>query len=134
MQKQKVEVFMEQSKPQEHDVVSVADIVLSGSTASLGEEIDLLKKEIDELKKLVISHENELKQRKQITNTYVDAVLNKMEILKNIIKKNIGDDDTLFSQHLLIVESIEGQIKSTGKISDSQFKTLNDIYKKQKRV
>lgn len=113
--------------------ISLADIVLTGSTLSLGEEIDLLKKEIESLKKLVISHENELKQRKQITNTYVDAVLSKIEILKNIINENIGDD-TLFSQHLLIVDSIEDQIKSSGKISDAQFKILNDIYKKQKRV
>jgi len=100
----------------------------------LNNEINDIKKEIDELKKLVISHENELKQRKQITNTYVDAVLNKIEILKNMIKKNIGNEEEFISQHLIIVENIEEQIKQSGKISDKQFKTLNDIYKKQKRV
>ena len=93
-----------------------------------------VKGEISELKKLVISHENELKQRKQITNTYVDTVLSKIEILKNIIKKNIGDEEEFISQHLLMVESIEEQIKQTGKISDKQFNTLNEIYKKQKRL
>jgi len=100
----------------------------------LKKDLKEIKEDVDALKKIVISHENELKQRKQITNTYVDTVLNKIEILKNIIKENIGDEQEFISQHLLIVESIEEQIKQSGKISDSQFKTLNDIYKKQKRV
>ena len=89
---------------------------------------------IEELEKIVVSHENELNKRKQITNTYTDSVLSKIEILKNIIKKNLGDEEEFISQHLLIVESIEEQIKITGKISEKQFKTLNDIYKKQKRL
>jgi hypothetical protein len=61
-------------------------------------------------------------------------VLSKIEILKNIITKNIGDYDTFISPHLIEVQSIEEQIKQTGKISDKQFKTLNEIYLKQKRI
>ena len=124
-----VEVFMVQGDP----ILASADANMSDAQF-LNNEINDIKKEIDELKKLVISHENELKQRKQITNTYVDAVLNKIEILKNMIKKNIGNEEEFISQHLIIVENIEEQIKQSGKISDKQFKTLNDIYKKQKRV
>ena len=108
--------------------VSILDVEV------LKKQIDELKDDVDALKKIAISHENELKQRKQITNTYVDTVLNKIEILKNIIKKNIGNEEEFISPHLLEVESMEEQIKQSGKISDKQFKTLNDIYKKQKRV
>jgi hypothetical protein len=104
------------------------------SNESLKNLIDGLQQQFADLQKLVIAHENELKQNKQITNSYVDSILSKIEILKNIIKKNIGDEDEFISQHLLMVESIEEQIKTSGKISDAQFKTLNDIYKKQKRV
>ena len=100
----------------------------------LESEISDLKKEISELKKLVISHENLLNDRKKITNTYTDAILSKIDILKNIIKKNMGNTDEFVSQHLLVVESIEEQIKQTGKISDKQFRELNEIYLKQKRV
>lgn len=106
----------------------------SGLEVMVVAKLNELEKQIDDLQKLVVSHENELKQRKQITNSYTDAVLSKIDILKNIIKKNIGDDEEFISQHLLIVESIEEQIKKTGKISEKQFKTLNEIYKKQKRV
>lgn len=111
-------------------------LILSASSDvnQLKQEVVQLKVEIDELKKLVISHENELRERKNIKNNYVDTILSKIEILKNIIKENMGDDDTFISQHLILVQSIEEQIKSTGKISESQFKTLNDIYKKQKRL
>ncbi len=97
-------------------------------------EIDALKDEIKELRKLVLSHENELKERKSIKNNYSDTILSKIEILKNMIKKNMGDTEEFISQHLLIVENIEEQIKSTGKISDKQFKTLNEIFLKQKRA
>lgn len=108
--------------------------ILLFDIGQLKDDIKKLKDDIEELKKIVISHENELKQRKQITNTYVDSILSKIEILKNIIKKNIGNEEEFISPHLLEVESMEEQIKQTGKISDKQFKTLNDIYKKQKRV
>lgn len=101
---------------------------------SIGDEIEELKKEIHILKTMVISHENILNERKKITNTYVNAILSKILILKNIIKKNIGDSEEFISQHLIMVESIEQQINTTGKISDAQFKTLNVIYRKQKRV
>ena len=107
---------------------------LNISNENLKQLIDGLTAQVEDLQKLVISHDSELSKRKQITNTYVDAVLSKIEILKNIIKKNIGDEGEFISQHLLMVESIEEQIKSVGKISEKQFKTLNDIYKKQKRV
>jgi len=102
--------------------------------AELEKEIYTLKNEVDKLKNITISHENELNKRKQITNSYTDAILSKIEILKNIIKKNIGETEEFISQHLLLVESIESQIKQTGKISDKQFKILNDIYLKQKRI
>ena len=93
-----------------------------------------LRQEVDGLVKIVMVHENELKDRKVITNSYTDAVLSKIEILKNMITKNVGDADTFISPHLLEVQSIEEQIKQTGKISDKQFKTLNEIYLKQKRI
>lgn len=104
------------------------------STNSVVSELDELKKRVEILEKLVLGHEVTLKEKKTITNNYVDTILSKIEILKNIIKQNIGDDDEFISQHLILVESIEEQVKQTGKISDKQFKTLNDIYKKQKRV
>ena len=93
-----------------------------------------IRLDLDEVEKSVISHDNELKDRKVITNSYTDAVLSKIEILKNMITKNVGDADTFISPHLLEVQSIEEQIKQTGKISDKQFKTLNEIYLKQKRI
>ena len=97
-------------------------------------QIKMLKEEIALLKTLVLSHENELNSRKKITNNYTDAILSKIEILKNIITKNMGSSEDFISHHLLMVESIEEQIKQTGKISDKQFKELNEIYLKQKRI
>ena len=97
-------------------------------------QIDDLKVEVDALRKIVAMHERELADKKTISNTYIDAILSKIEILKNIINKNIGDSEEFISQHLIMVTSIEEQIKQTGKISDKQFKTLNEIYLKQKRV
>lgn len=93
-----------------------------------------LENRVKELEKLILAHENTLKENKIIKNTYIDTILSKIDILKNIIKKNVGDGDEFISQHLIMVESIEEHVKSTGKISDKQFKVLNDIYKKQQRV
>ena len=97
-------------------------------------QIKQLKLEISELKTLVLTHENQLNDRKKISNTYIDAILSKIDILKNIINTNMGNSEEFISQHLLMVESIEAQIKQTGKISDKQFKELNEIYLKQKRL
>lgn len=105
-----------------------------GTGMSNENEFDGLRKRIEELEKLVLAHENALKEKKTITNTYVDAILSKIEILKNIIQKDIGYNDDFISQHLIMVETIEDQVKSTGKISDKQFEMLNDIYKKQQRL
>lgn len=122
--------------PQIGDLNTIHAFAMAGGDAVsvLKTEIEHLKKELDELKKLVISHENELNDRKKIVNTYVDTILNKIEILKNIIKENIGNEETFISQHLIMVENIEAQIKLTGKISEAQFEILNEIYGKQKRV
>ena len=108
----------------------------TGYIASNGasvKELDELKIRVEILEKLVLGHEVTLKEKKIITNNYIDTILSKIEILKNIIKKNVGDEDFI-SQHLILVESIEEQVKNTGKISDKQFKMLNDMYKKEKRI
>lgn len=107
---------------------------LAPNSAVTPSEFEGLEKRVEELEKLVLAHENALKETKIITNTYVDTILSKIEILKNIIKKNVGDNDDFISPHLIMVETIEEQVKSTGKISDKQFKMLNDIYKKQQRL
>ena len=104
------------------------------SNIGISNEFENLEKRVKELEKLILAHENALKERKTITNDYVDTILSKIDILKNIIKKNIGDEEEFISQHLIMVENIEEQVKKTGKISDKQFKMLNDIYKKQKRI
>ena len=103
------------------------------SVSPVEKKLDDLKIRVEILEKLVLGHEVTLKEKKAITNNYVDTILSKIEILKNIIKKNVGDEDFI-SQHLILVESIEEQVKNTGKISDKQFKMLNDMYKKEKRI
>lgn len=113
-------------------VNSVSD--LTEQFIQLAEQTLKIREELNELRKLVVTHDAELKDRKVITNSYTDAVLSKIEILKNMIEKNIGDTEQFISPHLLEVKSIEEQIKQTGKISDKQFKTLNEIYLKQKRM
>ena len=120
----------------QNDSGSLADklIRLIEQVEKLTEVTLKIRLDVDEVQKSVISHDNELKDRKIITNSYTDAVLSKIEILKNMITKNVGDADTFISPHLLEVQSIEEQIKQTGKISDKQFKTLNEIYLKQKRI
>ncbi len=90
--------------------------------------------EIQEIQKSLISHENELKERKNITNNYIDSIISKIGILKNLIQKNIGDTEQFISPNLIEVQGIEEQIKQTGKISDKQFEILNKIYLKQKRI
>lgn len=99
--------------------------------SSLEVQIHEILQKIDSHQRLLIEHQTQLNERRQITKTYVDVVLSKIEILKNIIRENVGDDE-LISHDMLRVEQIENQIKTTGKISDSQFKLLNDIYKQQK--
>lgn len=111
---------------------SVSD--LTKQVIQLAEQTLKIEEELKELRKVVIIHDTELNDRKVITNNYIDAIFSKIEILKNMIKKNIGDADQFISPHLLEVQSIEEQIKQTGKISDKQFKTLNEIYLKQKRI
>jgi hypothetical protein len=109
-------------------------IELTTNVIELTKLVTQIRQDVNEIQKTIVIHENELNQRKTITNNYTDAVLSKIEILKNIITKNIGDYDTFISPHLIEVQSIEEQIKQTGKISDKQFKTLNEIYLKQKRI
>lgn len=107
---------------------------LTELVGKLTDSVLIIKQDVAELQKAIILHDNELKERKVITNKYTDAILSKIEMLKNMIKQNVGDTEVFISPHLLEVEGIEEQIKSTGKISDKQFKTLNDIYLKQKRL
>lgn len=71
---------------------------------------------------------------KKVSNSYANTVLSKIEILKHIIISNIGNSDQFISSDLINVESIETQIKETGKISENQFTQLNEIYMKQKRI
>lgn len=107
---------------------------IDNKLSDLESHVKRLQNELDGVRQLVISHENDLKERKSITNTYVDTIMSKIDILKNIIRESIGEEEEFISQHMILVESIEQQIKTTGKISDKQFKLLNDIYLKQKRL
>lgn len=99
----------------------------------LAKQNSKLSAELDILKNIVIGHESMLKENKVIKNTYIDTVMSKIEILKNIINENMDNED-LISQHLLMVETIEKQIKQSGKISTKQFDELNTIYKAQKNM
>ena len=68
--------------------------------------------------------------KNQSTNDFVQMVLNKIEILKNMIKSQFGGDNP-FSMYLLKVEAIEQSIKSTNTVTSSQLAELNEIYKLQ---
>ena len=65
---------------------------------------------------------------KKVEDSFVQMVLNRIEILKNIIKKEMDDAD-LFSMNLTAVESIEKDIRDSGSVSQAQMKKLNEIYK-----
>ena len=97
-------------------------------------DIDTIKISIDSLNNVVVSHESKM-DNKNITDSYVEMILNKIDILKQLIKKNIGDSsEELLSPHLNMVEAIENQIITTNTASETQLNQLNIIYNKQKRI
>jgi hypothetical protein len=62
-------------------------------------------------------------------NTFVDVVLNRIEILKNIIKSKMGKpEDELFSFNLTTVESIEEEIRQNNTVTRGNLEKLNKIY------
>lgn len=92
-----------------------------------------VKNSLDNINKTIVEYQSNL-DKKQVVPSYTDTILSKINILKNIIKVNIGDPDEFISPDLITVEQIENQIKNTGKISNSQFQLLNSIYRTQKSI
>jgi len=90
---------------------------------SIENEIETLDFRIDRLEK------NGNVPKNKSANTFVDVVLNRIEILKNIIKSKMGKpEDELFSFNLTTVESIEEEIRQNNTVTRGNLEKLNKIY------
>lgn len=70
---------------------------------------------------------------KPLENSFVAGILNKIVVLKNIVKKNIGSEDSeVFSPTLVAIERIEEDIRNTKGVTQRQLKELNDIHLREK--
>ena len=69
---------------------------------------------------------------KEIDNSYQRMVLNKVEILKNLVKKNheVDKDESYFSVDLIKIEGIEKDIVEKHSVTQSQMEMLNEIFKR----
>ena len=76
-----------------------------------------------------IQENNSKPNGKKQLNSFVDMIVSKIDILKNIIKEKIGDD-TFISVDLISVEEIESEILRSGTMNKNQMELLNSIYKK----
>ena len=94
---------------------------------SLKEYIEDLEKHLDMLHSKINIGKNI--QSNQSSNTFVQSVLNKIEILKNVIKLKLEPtDDNMFSFNMLSVEAIEHEIIETNTVTKHQLESLNKIY------
>ena len=72
----------------------------------------------------------EEKKLEKLDNSFINMVVNRITILKNMIKKDTGNEkEDFFSLHLTTVESIEKDIISTHEVTKEQMERLNEIYK-----
>jgi regulator of replication initiation timing len=98
--------------------ISQMDSVISINVS----DISLLKGMVDRLL--------QEKPIKEIENSFLKTILNRTEILKNIIKAATDNDDgTLYSVNLVMVESIEEDIIKNNSVTKDQLRKLNEIHK-----
>lgn len=98
----------------------------------MSKHIEVLDQKIEEIEEFISKPTKKTPKSKAVENGYMQTILVKISILKNIIKQDMGTDDTLLSSHLTVVESIENEIKTTKKVTRDQLEQLNMIYDKQR--
>lgn len=94
---------------------------------------------VESLEKRMIELENQrgIKSSKNhnTSSEYIQTILSRIDILKNLMKQSV-DDSTLFSPQLVLVESIENEIKDSY-VDAHRLKhlleTLNEIYSNYKK-
>jgi len=119
----------------DYEVVNLKNDINEIKQTQLQLKIDILniKNDLEQIKEDIIKLKtNNDGDKKTIKNEYINQILSKIDILKNIIRKNIEEKDEFISPSMMQVEIIENEIKTTGKMSESHFKILNEIYLKQK--
>lgn len=96
----------------------------------LKEYIDGLEHSLDEMNSKMVSMYNKKNtQSNQSSDNFVQSVLGKIEILKNVIKLKMEPTiDNMFSFHMLTVEAIEKEIIETNTVTKHQLESLNKIY------
>ena len=94
-------------------------------------KINSLQNEIDTLNRNMLK----LDEKTNKPSPYIQSILNKIDILKNIIKEvnQITDDSNniLFSPTLAEVQEIEDDIRKKGTVTRKQLDRLNIIYDAQ---
>ena len=68
------------------------------------------------------------------SSEYIQSVLARIDILKNLMKKSVPEDSLLFSPKLVLVESIESDIKEYNSVTSHQLETLNDLYQDYRKM
>ena len=93
--------------------------------------METLKDDVSLLKKYAaVAPENKIE-----FTPFVKTVLNKIDILKNIIRqKDKIEDDAFLVPQLLAVETIESEIKQQNSVTKHQMESLNSIYSKYTTV
>jgi hypothetical protein len=71
--------------------------------------------------------ERKLDEKSVITDSFLKNILNKIDILKNMIKKDLPEGEFI-SINLTEVESIESEIIQNKKVLQKQLIKLNEIY------
>jgi hypothetical protein len=96
----------------------------------LEETLTSIENEFDNYDKRLASLETKkVIPRNQSADDFVSSTLNKIELLKNIIKSKMGNpDEELFSFNLTSVESIEQEINDTHTVTRTNLEKLNKIY------
>jgi hypothetical protein len=78
---------------------------------------------------------NNAMKRSSINSEYIQSVISRIDILKNLMKSSVEDENsTLFSPQLVLVESMENDIKESNTVSTRQLETLNEIYQNYRKM
>lgn len=98
----------------------------------MSKKIKVIEETLEDFEKVISRPIKKSSKSKVAENDYIQTVLMKISILKNIINREVGSDNSMVSPDLMVVEYIENDIKTNKSISKDQLEQLNMIYNKQR--
>lgn len=126
---------------QNYNVYSSIDPLMTGIINDINSNNNITYDYIDMLESKIVILENnhiiltnkiselerKLDEKSVITDSFLKNILNKIDILKNMIKKDLPEGEFI-SINLTEVESIESEIIQNKKVLQKQLIKLNEIY------